>query len=273
MCLIYVVDDGLQNFCADTTICIPIRCPKHPLPCDWEFSKDICEGQSGSFYYFGSTVGLTVSWSFPGGVPSSGSGPGIHNPVYNTPGTYAVTMTLTNSLGTTTCTDSITVHANPVASINQVGASLQALPAGMSYQWYFGPTGWTIISGATNQYYNPTANQEPGYCVVVTSKFGCKDTACIVYKFVGINDLLFESLQLFPNPSNGTFNIVLHAEESSALRLTMLNNLGQIVHQTEHQLRSGDNSIIFSKEGLAKGMYHIRFENRAGQLMVPVVIN
>jgi PKD repeat protein len=273
LCLSYRVDDGQQNFCVDTTICFPIECPKHPLPCDWEFSKDICEGQNGTFYYFGSTTGLTISWSFPGGSPSAGSGPGLHSPIYNTPGTYAVTMTLTNSLGTTTCTDSISVHPNPVASITQVGSSLQALPAGMSYQWYFGPASWTIISGATSQYYNPTATQGPGYCVVVTSSDGCIDTACIEYKFVGLNELLFESLQLSPNPSNGTFNIVLYAEELSELRLTMINNLGQIVHQTLHQLSSGENSIRFSKEHLAKGVYYIRFENGAGQLMAPVVVN
>ncbi|MFT5620496.1 MAG: hypothetical protein ACI9QR_000828, partial [Flavobacteriaceae bacterium] len=30
------------TLCADTTICLPLNCDKHPLPCDWERNPELC---------------------------------------------------------------------------------------------------------------------------------------------------------------------------------------------------------------------------------------
>jgi PKD repeat protein len=71
-----------------------------------------------TIHYFDKSIGNPASWqwSFPGGVPATST---ERNPtvVYNQPGTYSATLTVSNSLGnsTITSTDIITVNAPPTA--------------------------------------------------------------------------------------------------------------------------------------------------------------
>ncbi|MFZ9387550.1 MAG: VPS10 domain-containing protein [Chitinophagaceae bacterium] len=73
----------------------------------------ICAGQTVSFTNNSTNCQSTFAWSFPGGTPASST---QLNPVvtYNSPGTYSVTLTVTNPGGTDTKTipNYITVNAN-----------------------------------------------------------------------------------------------------------------------------------------------------------------
>lgn len=74
---------------------------------------NICAGQSVTFTNNSTNCQSTFAWTFPGGTPSSST---VLNPVitYNTPGTYSVTLTVTNPGGTDTKTinNYITVNSN-----------------------------------------------------------------------------------------------------------------------------------------------------------------
>ncbi|MFN8417383.1 MAG: S8 family serine peptidase [Cytophagaceae bacterium] len=69
-----------------------------------EFDVDkqlVCPGQTVNYRdlsSLGSNTGVSWSWSFPGGTPSTST---LQNPtvVYNTAGTYSATLTVTNSFG------------------------------------------------------------------------------------------------------------------------------------------------------------------------------
>lgn len=69
-----------------------------------------------------SSAPTTWSWSFPGGTPATST---VQNPVvnYSTPGTYNVTLTVTNSFGsdTKTVTSMITVNSCPAPVANFTG--------------------------------------------------------------------------------------------------------------------------------------------------------
>ena len=221
-CLTFQVMDEMQHFCKDTTICYTVVCDEHPKPCEWEFKPEVCMGHAANFNFYGSTAGFIFDWTFIGGTPSSASGPGSHSVTYDTPGTYPVTLTMTNSVGVTRCVDSITVLEGPSASIAEgVGGGLYAYPAGLSYQWYNGSP-WDLLFGENNQFFSPSSSGY--YCVAVTDEYGCADTACTQYQYVGVGELdEVENWDLYPNPNKGSFSIKVDAVKNETVQFRRLN--------------------------------------------------
>jgi PKD repeat protein len=253
---------GNGKYCADTTICMKLPpCPPPGKPCEWEYRKTICAGQSSSFLYLVNQVGTTYTWQFAGGSPSTATGLGPHTVTYNTPGTYAVQLTMTNAVGTTICIDSIKVIAAPVASITQSGNTFFAQPAGMSYQWYQGnPSPGNLLSGQTNQFISPSLSTL--YCVVVTNATGCKDTACIDFVPTGIDDLsALVAFNLFPNPAADVLNVVVNSTKSTeAKEISVYDMNGHLLQS----IVSVNETTTLNIGTLAKGVYTI--EVKVGKL-------
>ena len=258
LCLTFTVGHG-GTFCADTTICFHIGCNQQPLPCLWDYNHQVCAGSNTPFSYYGNNIGVTVSWSFPGGVPSSAAGPGPLSINYPTAGVYPFSMTLTNANGSHTCTDSITVLAVPVASITQSGNTLNAFPAGMSYQWY-NPN---VIPGATNQFYNPPVSGV--YCVMVSDNYGCYDTACSEFHFAdGIAELSSSDWNIYPNPNDGSFTLSIDANKGGAVEMKIINTLGEEIDKRMFDLRSGAHQFYISNKNISAGIYSIQLTTPGG---------
>jgi PKD repeat protein len=128
-----------------------------------------------------STGGPTSwSWSFPGGNPSTASGQGPHSIIYESAGTYDVSLTVTNAYGSDTETKNnyITVNQTPTVTIsgnpNICGAgnstTLTAdVSGGSSPYTYLWSTGANTPSIAVS-----TAGD---YSVTVTDNLGCAGSA------------------------------------------------------------------------------------------------
>jgi len=87
-----------------------------------------------------STGATSWSWTFNGGTPASASTAGPHTVTYSTPGTYSVTLSVSNSDGTDTHTET-----NYITVANPTG---QTLPFSEGFvSTVFPPTGWTITNG------------------------------------------------------------------------------------------------------------------------------
>jgi hypothetical protein len=145
----------------------------------------ICAGQSVTFTDASTNTPTSWAWTFTGGTPASST---VQNPVvvYNTPGTYSVTLTATNSSGSSTPftrTGYITVNAVPATPT--VTASSPVCTGGtitLSTPTVAGATyAWTGPAAFTSALQNPTrtgvtAAMAGTYSVTVTTG-GCTSAA------------------------------------------------------------------------------------------------
>jgi len=136
----------------------------------------ICQGQTTSFTV-GAIGGATYSWSGPGGFTSSAQT--ISN--LSVAGTYSVTITVTATGCTSTCSRDLTV--NPIITCSITGGvttlcsgqttTWSAAAGGQSYSWS-GPGGFTAttqdITIGTAGTYNVTITAPNGGCTTTCSR-------------------------------------------------------------------------------------------------------
>ncbi|MFT6760005.1 MAG: PKD repeat protein [Psychroserpens sp.] len=137
----------------------------------------LCAGETVSFTDESANVPTNFQWSFSGGTPntSTDSAPSI---VYNTPGTYTVSLTVSNNFGSDQVSQNglITVNASPTLQVNQTDVdlcegesfNLVASGNGASYSW--NPNTGLSSSSAASVTASPTASI--GYTVSSTLN-GC----------------------------------------------------------------------------------------------------
>ncbi len=75
----------------------------------------------------------------------------------------------------------------------------------------------------------------------------------------------FSGLSLYPNPSNGSFVI----EVQQSMTMTILNNIGQVVHLQE--LQQGNNAV--SLDGQANGIYFVNLKQGSQQKTIKIIKN
>lgn len=128
-------------------------------------------------------TGATYVWSFPGGNPSSANTliPGIV--VYNTAGTYTISLTVTNECGSTTVSNQITVNNapgaptvnnnGPLCSGNTLNLNASSSTPGVTYSW----TGPGFTSTLQNPIRTNMTIGMSGLYTVTISLNGCSVTA------------------------------------------------------------------------------------------------
>jgi len=259
-CLTFVMGSSGTTpsyYCADTTICFtPPPCNTTVETCLIAHADSICIGQSVTFTYTGNYPATTYDWQFPFGTPNVATGLGPHTVSYTTSGCHPVVLILNNFIpGTIDCVDSICVVPQPVAIVTQFGNSLQATPAGMSYQWYSQNPNWTLLSGETNQFLNPQTNGF--YCVVVTSPQGCVDTTCTKFFPVGLDEFEAQNWSIYPNPNDGSFTLSFDSSTSETIEIQIFNTLGALVDERRLDVQPGAQQFLISNQNLVSGVYFI----------------
>lgn len=142
----------------------------------------ICAGGSMSFSNLSANQPTSWLWQFQGGTPATDTTPNPNGIVYNTPGTYNVTLITTNSAGSDTLVRSLAVVVlasvqAQLGALDTVCANSQAAPltAGLPRGGvYSGP-------GVTNDsLFNPTT-AGPGTHQIIYTLPGCgsSDTAFV----------------------------------------------------------------------------------------------
>ncbi|MBI2968660.1 MAG: PKD domain-containing protein [Bacteroidetes bacterium] len=161
-------------------------------------------GNSFSFTNTG-TMGVTYSWTFPSGTPSSSA---IENPSgisWSSAGTYTITQTVTSGSCMNTATLNITVFAQPSVTISKSdlvcynvcnGSMTATVSSGTSpftYNWNTGCASSTCNSLCTGT-----------YTVTVTDAKGCSATANTTITEPAVLTVITSSTPATCGQSNGT---------------------------------------------------------------------
>lgn len=182
---------------------------------------------------------------------------------WNATGTYY--DTLLNSNG---CLDYLTINLDVVdidSSVTESGFDLIANESGLVYQWLDCNNGLVPIPGATGQTFSPLIS---GTYAVEISKNGCKDTsACIDVMGVSIDQNTFEtSLQLYPNPNDGTFFVDL-GQSYQQVSIQLYDLAGK---ELLNEAYFNQSKVEIHTQRLSKGSYALRVisgERRANLLL------
>ncbi len=210
-------------------------------------NTNICEGDCISFSDQSSNLPTSWSWTFQGASVSSS---GMQNPVnicYPTAGTYAVTLSASNTNGSNTLLQPnyITVHANP--TVPTITQNFNALVSSSSTgnQWYLNNN---ILVGATGQTYMFTQNGN--YKVKVTNAAGCSSmSAAYSVTTTGMGAIATSKTQVFPNPVSDRLFIQTTTSGKKIFKLMTLT--GIVLMEGE----SWNTDFEISTASLSSGVY------------------
>lgn len=187
----------------------------------------------------------------------------------NLPGTYWVT--LTNFVGCSYTDTIVVTSVNPVQTnidVNFITTSSATLDAGTGFTSY----AWS--TSASTQVITVTTNGT--YIVTTADNNGCitTDTVTIVFSLGVFNtDGSTTVMQLYPNPSNGVFNLSIDNLETTNLVAEVLDLNGKVVYN--RVIGSVAGSIIepFSLTDLRMGTYVLRLTANGKASQLRFIIN
>ncbi|MCK6641452.1 MAG: PKD domain-containing protein [Bacteroidia bacterium] len=210
----------------------------------------ICPGDSVIIYC--STSSWLYSWN-PAVAQSSTTGDTITDwPATTT--TYSITATDTVSGCTGTATRNITVYPAVAAPTILIwGFSLTCSTPAASYQWYLNGN---PIAGATTQ--NILATQIGMYQVEAFCAYGCESGISPAVLVDDIPEIGVEAFAVYPNPSNGIFNISFFGKERGDYSIEIVSVDGKIVASENLDAFQGNYSRTFDLSLYGAGIYTIR---------------
>lgn len=220
-----------------------------------------------------SVNGLTYLWDLGDGQTSNQVNP-TH--VYNTPGTYNVTLYAFSASGTLTqsVNNQIQVFPVPVANflaypevigvagdiVNFADNSINA----WTWQWNFGDpsSGANNTSNIQNPSHFYATNGNYSVTLIVTNNYGCSDTLtknAFIKVAVGVENQENQQYLVFPNPFNNQITI-RPSDKSIINEVTLLDINGkEIYKQNAASLKNLNGDLIIPvAEYLTKGIYLLK---------------
>ncbi|MCE9540837.1 MAG: T9SS type A sorting domain-containing protein [Bacteroidetes bacterium] len=229
-------------------------------------SATACSGTSNIYSITAVSGATSYTWTLPNGWVGTSISTSITASANAISGN--ITVVANNICGSSSAqTKSITVPTIDT-TVSQLGGTLTSNASGVSFQW-INCNGNTLISGQTNQSYNPTSN---GTYAVIITKSGCSDTSSCYSVFstmLATNAYLLPQIKIYPKPSTGKFIIENVDLRFKNYDLKIYNVLGEKLYS------AGFNSKIQHEIDLSnapKGIYFIELQSEGNKFNDKIII-
>jgi PKD repeat protein len=169
----------------------------------------------------------------------------------------------------------VVITGGPIASFTYVQNGLTVTftntsTGSTSWLWNFGDGN---TSNAQNPVHTYLANGT--YTVTLTAyNNGCSDSTTQTLSFtVGINNVdNNNALSIYPNPTDGLFNVsaILHSKEQ--VQVIVTNTLGQEIYETT-PVTTSNQIFTLDLRNQAKGIYFVELKTKNGSVVKKLVLN
>jgi Secretion system C-terminal sorting domain/Outer membrane protein Omp28 len=225
----------------------------------------------------------SVASSVVAGDQATKSFSGDFNADWNPFNMHAIIMVLDNATGQALNTNSVQVEvicpADLAQTIDVTDTNAGLLEGAINVTMAnpalgFGGYTYTLNSGETANVGTPITGLAAGdYTVTIMDAIGCsKDFTVTVASIVGTNDIeALTNVTLFPNPTSNTTTLTADFSELVDLKVTVMNNIGQVIEATQFdQVSSVQHEINVAE--LPAGLYLVKMnvndQVRTHRLMV-----
>lgn len=244
---------------ADETYFKDIELEFTPFVADFSFdATDICQWETVTFTDESVNANSWL-WNFgEGAAPETSSTQGPHTVYYTTPGTKTVSLTINGSL-TETKESLVTVTSNPEAEFSFAGIGLTVdftnnTTNATTYHWDFG-------DGNTSSEIDPTHTYATAGSYIVAllaNNLDCEDDISyeVAVPLTGIiNTADRNAFEVYPNPTNGLFEIQLH-KSFKPESIKVVDQTGKTV-LTLDSFGSEKSNIPFDMVNSESGIYYL----------------
>ncbi|MFD1553334.1 T9SS type A sorting domain-containing protein [Putridiphycobacter roseus] len=173
--------------------------------------------------------------------------------------------TFTSSTG---C-DSVNTYQVTINTVNAAitlinALTLEANETGATYQWLDCNNGSAPIAGETGQTYIASVNGD--YACEVTKNNCTEVSPCVRIGSLGLENET-TPFSIYPNPSNGTFNVVLNEVLENTL-VNITNVAGQVIYSSS--INQTNNTIELTN--IETGIYYIQVSNNNGSTVKSIIV-
>ena len=169
----------------------------------------------------------------------------------------------------------VVITGGPVASFTYVQNGMTVTftntsTGSTSWLWNFGDGNTSTLQNPVHTYLTNGV-----YTVTLTAyNNGCLDSTTQTLSFtVGINNVdNSNALSIYPNPTDGLFNVsaILHSKEQ--VQIIVMNTLGQEIFETTPVTTSNQNFTL-DLRNKAKGIYFVQLKTKNGSVVKKLVLN